>query len=194
MKTIKVIILLVALLIFFSTPSFAKANNQVSVTSTTIEILPSIVGEYKFTPSGIIQLRGYTNQIFGVIAVDGTPTYNVYSDNTLDANWNPTTKTYLIHYDATWYIDTYSAAWEQNPTWYNSQPNSGFVGNIKVKYLDAQLSINSQGVTTLASFSLKEVHCTLQGFGSLVGQTLTLDFIGTALTGGAWTGVLVVPQ
>ena len=192
MKAVKVIVPLVALLML-SMFSCVKADNRVSATSTTIEILPSGVGDYKVTPSGEIQLRGYTNQIFGVIAVEGTPTYDVYSANTVDANWNPTTETYLIHYDATWYVDAYSAAWVANPTWYSSQPTSGFAGNIEVKYLDAELSITSTGVVTLASFSLKEVHCTLQGFGDLAGQTLKLDFMGTALTGGAWTGFVVVP-
>lgn len=191
MKAVKVIVPLVALLMLFSMFSFVKADNRVSATSTTIEILPSGVGDYKVTPSVEIQLRGYTNQIFGVIAVDDTPTYDVYSANTVDANWNPTTETYLIHYDATWYVDAYSAAWVANPTWYTSQPTSGFAGNIKVKYLDAELSISSTGVVTLASFSLKEVHCTLQGFGDLAGQTLKLDFKGTAMKGGAWTGVVV---
>jgi hypothetical protein len=192
-KAVKVIVLLVALFMLFSVFSFVKAENRVSATSTTIEILPSGVGDYRVTPSGEIQLRGYTNQIFGVIAVNGAPIYDVYSSNTLDANWIPRTKTYLVHYDATWYVDAYSAAWEINPTWYTSQPTSGFAGNIEVKYLNAELSITETGIVTLASFSLKEAHCVLQGFGGLAGQTLKLDFKGTALTGGAWTGVVVVP-
>ena len=191
MKAVKFIVSLAALLMFFSMFSLVKADNRVSATSTTIEILPSGVGDYKVTPSGEIQLRGYTNQIFGVIAVDGAPTYDVYSANTFDANWNPTTETYFLHYDATWYVDTYSAAWEAKPAWYTSQPTSGFSGNIEVKYLDAELSISNTGVVTLASFSMKEVHCTLQGFGDLAGQTLKLDFKGTAMKGGAWTGVVV---
>jgi hypothetical protein len=194
MKAVKVIVPLVALLMLFSMFSFVKADNRVSATSTTIEILPSGVGDYKVTPSGEIQLRGYTNQIFGVITVESAPMYDVYSANTVDANWNPTTETYLVLYDATWYVDAYSAAWAANPTWYTSQPTSGFAGNIKVKYLDAELSITSTGVVTMVSFSLKLVHCTLQGFGGLAGQTLKLDFKGTALTGEAWTGVVVVPS
>ncbi len=151
-----------------------------------------MVGEFKVTPSGEIQIHGYTNKIFGFITIGGTPTYDVYSANAVDANWNPTKETYLVHYDATWYVDAYSAAWVANPTWYTSQPTSGFAGNVEVKYLDAELSISSMGVVTLASFSLKEVHCTLQGFGSLAGQTLKFDFEGTALTGGAWTGFVVI--
>ncbi len=192
-KTLKIIVPVIALLMFLSTASSVQANNKVSATSITIEILPSVPGDFKVAPNGEIQIRGYTNQIFGVIAIGGTPTYDVYSDNTFDANYNPTTGTYAIHYDATWYVTAYSAAWEANPTWFTSQPTSGFSGNVEVKYTDAELSISSTGVVTLGSFSLKEVHCTFQGFGSLFGQTLRFDFEGTALTGGAWTGSIVIP-
>lgn len=193
MKAVKIIVLFIALLMIFSMFSFVNAKNRVSVTSTTIEILPSGVGDFRVTPSGEIQIRGYTNQIFGVIAVDGVPTYDVYSVNMVDASWNPITETYLLHYDATWYVDAYSEVWVADPTWYASEPTSGFSGNIEVKYLDAELSITMAGAVTLAGFRLKEVHCALQGFGGLAGQTLKLDFKGTALTGGAWTGVVVVP-
>ena len=193
-KAFKIIVPFIALLMLLSLASFVKADNKVPATSTTIEILPSVVGEFKVTPSGEIQIRGYTNQIFGFITIGGTPTYDVYSANTVDANWNPTTETYMAHYDATWYVDKYSAAWAANPTWYTSQPTSGFAGNVEVKYSDAELSISSTGVVTLASFSLKEVHCTFQGFGGLAGQTLKFDFKGTTLTGGAWTGVVVIPS
>jgi hypothetical protein len=156
-KAGKVIVLLVALLMIFSMPSFVKADNRVSATSTTIEILPSGVGHYNVAPSGEIQLSGYTNQIFGVIEVNGEPTYDVYSANTFDANWNPTTQTYNLHYDATWFVEAYSAAWVANPTWYTSQPTSGFAGNIEVKYLGADLSIStSTGTVNLASFSLRK--------------------------------------
>ncbi len=192
-KVSKVIVPVIVLLMFLPMASFGRGDNRVSATSITLEILPSGVGEFRVTPSGEIQLRGYTNQIFGVIAIGGANVYDVYSSNTFDANWNPKTKTYAFRYDATWYVDSYSAAWAADPTWYTVQPTSGFAGNVEVKYFDADLSLSDAGVVTLGSFSLKEVHCTFQGFGSLAGQTLKFDFEGTALTGGAWTGFVLVP-
>ena len=186
---------LIVLLMLLSMASFVKADNTVSAASNTVGAKPSVVGEFKVTPSGDIQLRGYTRQIFSVLTIGGTPTYDVYSANTYDANWNPTTGTYAVHFNAVWYVDTYSYAWTKAPTWYTIQPTSGFAGNIELKYFDAKVSIDSTGKVTLASYSSLELHCTLQGFGALAGQTLKFDLEtpnppGTAAT---WDGILITP-
>jgi hypothetical protein len=95
--------------------------------------------------------------------------------------YNPTTKILDFHYDAIWYVTPYDQAWATHPIWYSSQHTSGFAGNIELTYHDAAFSISSTGVAKLSSFGQVEIHCTLQGFGDVSGQTLKLSSESTGV-------------
>ena len=156
---------------------------MIPVSARIIKQNPAVVGEFMVTPSGEIQTHGYQRELFIALTFgDGsTPTYDVYANYVYDYHYNPTTKILAFHYDAIWYVTPYDPAWAAHPIWYSSQPTSGFAGNIELTYHDAIFSISNTGVGILSSFGQAEIHCTLQGFGDVSGQTLKLSSESTGV-------------
>ena len=162
--------LLVTLSFAFLIPSLVSAAEIVPASCTAGNPVPLVPGDLTITPSGIYQFRDWGFfRTAAILTIDGT-NYNVYSVNTFDATYNPSTKVIVMHYDAIWYVgDGHSAS------------DNGFKGNIEMRLLGYNL------VTSVTS----DIHATFQGFGSFEGQTMVLSYEGPSATQ-VFTGVDII--
>ncbi len=174
--------LLILLISSFSATFVVKADRTdgqwVAVTQTFDKMLVfPHPGETSKLDSGVVQMRGWQYDYTAHLTAD-TTTYQLYAVTTYGGSYNPTTDVVNLQYDVVWYA--YTGFTPQ------VSPN-GFAGNFELKMTGITAwpkPINYPGVG-------EAIHCVLQGFGSLKGQTLVLSYDGP-YHGGDLTGFLLI--
>jgi hypothetical protein len=164
---------IISLLAFFVllalvSPAFAESTKGQWVPAKMLKTGSRIGGEaptVRVTDGGIVQIRDGIRILEGDTLVIGSQEYNIYSYNVEGGAWNSKTGVLNYHYDAVWSIPAQGS-------------DSGFSGNIKVKYYNFNPFTNK--------YSFHEYQCLLQGFGDFVDQTLMLSSEGPP--GSNWTG------